>query len=380
MRHPCTVRQAFVSPLALPCLVLAMMAACLWPFEFQPRNQVTPVPGETMLRFRELGSAYSREPFPPLHRIAERGELTIDITLRPRRLIGRYLPFILSFSPEQGQPALIVGAWKKALVLRLGRLGRPEKPTGRSYREIGVDNVFAPGEVVHLTICLGPRGTSIYTDGRLRLSNPAAQLEAPDVALGRLLLGNSPTGGAQWEGDILSLAIFDGFIGPTALGNGDRTDGSSPLHEPKALARYAFDQGAGKIVSDVAGLGHDLVIPATFAPLRRSVLVPPREVAKFTLSTALDNALNILGFMPFGYLLALNLSIKTALPRRGIPLIVVLAGFCFSLAIELTQVFLPARTSSFTDLCTNTVGATLGVLVFFAHRIPYDKSLLMEVS
>lgn len=348
-----------VSPLTLLCLMLAMITACLWPFEFHPRNQVTLLPAENLLRFSELGSVFSREPFPSLHRIAERGELTVDITLRPRRLVGRHLAFILSFIPEHGQPAIIVGAWKNAMILRLGR---PEQHPGGPYREIGIDDVFVPEQLVRLTICLGPRGTNIYADGHLRLSNPTAQMDTSDADFGRLLLGNSPTGSGQWEGDILSLAIFDRFLGPAEIDNRERTDGSPPLYRPDALARYEFDKGTGTIVPDVAGQGPSLVIPSAFAPQRRSVLVLPRKGRKFTLSSLLDNALNILGFMPFGFLLALNLSLKTTLPRPGILLIVAIAGFCISLAIELTQVLLPARSSSLMDVFTNTAGAILGVI------------------
>lgn len=68
---------------------------------------------------------------------------------------------------------------------------------------------------------------------------------------------------------------------------------------------------------------------------------------------------------PFGFLALAALGRASRLSERRQSLVVVCSGFALSLAIELTQVFLPTRSSSLTDLCANTVGTALGVLLFF---------------
>ena len=44
--------------------------------------------------------------------------------------------------------------------------------------------------------------------------------------------------------------------------------------------------------------------------------------------------------------------------------IAILLGFCLSLAIELTQAYLPMRDSSLLDVISNTLGTVAGILLF----------------
>ncbi|AYH42169.1 VanZ family protein [Azoarcus sp. DN11] len=73
-----------------------------------------------------------------------------------------------------------------------------------------------------------------------------------------------------------------------------------------------------------------------------------------------DIVINVLGFMPFGFVLA------PALPQRigraaGIALATLIAAL-LSFSMELTQNFLPTRVPSNIDLACNTTGAFLGAL------------------
>jgi len=74
----------------------------------------------------------------------------------------------------------------------------------------------------------------------------------------------------------------------------------------------------------------------------------------------IDLVLNVLGFVPLGFLLV------PALPRRlplrlCVPLTVVLCC-CLSLSLEVVQNFLPTRVASNLDLGFNTLGALVGAL------------------
>ena len=77
---------------------------------------------------------------------------------------------------------------------------------------------------------------------------------------------------------------------------------------------------------------------------------------------------NILLFFPYGF------GLGGVLKGRGMPLWVklgLLVGLSFGLTVtvEVLQLFLPSRASSATDICTNTLGGTLGGLyVLFGWR------------
>jgi VanZ family protein len=63
---------------------------------------------------------------------------------------------------------------------------------------------------------------------------------------------------------------------------------------------------------------------------------------------------NIILFLPLGATLCL-----LGLRRRA----TLLAGFCLSAAIEITQLFIPGRTTSADDVLCNTLGAVLGYVL-----------------
>ncbi len=74
---------------------------------------------------------------------------------------------------------------------------------------------------------------------------------------------------------------------------------------------------------------------------------------------------NILLFAPFGAVLCL-----LGLRRRTI----VLTAFCLSAAIEITQLFIPGRTTSADDVLCNTLGAVVGFLLVSTWAIDRGAS------
>lgn len=80
--------------------------------------------------------------------------------------------------------------------------------------------------------------------------------------------------------------------------------------------------------------------------------------------TSFDVSINILGYMPFGFLLALS-GLRTEHSRHPLGLAALLAGV-LSLAMESLQNYLPTRVPSNVDLVLNVVGAVLGALLAWA--------------
>lgn len=77
--------------------------------------------------------------------------------------------------------------------------------------------------------------------------------------------------------------------------------------------------------------------------------------------------LNIIFFMPFGFLLpTLWRKFRSFLPTLWY-------GLIFSLIIELSQLFVPYRATDINDLIMNTLGAVLGWIVFSLLRFSFRK-------
>ena len=166
----------------------------------------------------------------------------------------------------------------------------------------------------------------------------------------RLILGNSPAGDSPWSGDLLSLSFYPEALSPEEI----RTAGIDPV------VRYRFSEGGGKVCSGGGDPRHDLFIPPVFRAPAKRALVPPWKVYAFNLSFWKDAAVNILGFIPLGFILCIWMRKNGGRKRLPVPFLVVLTGAGISLLIELLQVYLPTRDSSLTDLGNNTLGTYIG--------------------
>jgi VanZ family protein len=313
------------------------------------------------------GFSMSRDVFPTLSQISSDGSLTIEIAIRPLKIYGVRTQYILSFFSDAGLPVLVFGAWKSTLMVQIIQ---PEAEQGlKKTLRIWLGDSLALEGTLFVTIVARQQGTSLYQDGSLRGDYPDARFLAGVLPIGRLLLGNSPTGKNGWKGDILSVAVYKRALSTNEVANSHAAwaNGKPPeLSAQEALiAHYDFSEGAGAVAGSKHGLRDDLLIPTTFKPPRRIVLAPPPQGAKLTQIINLDGVFNILGFMPFGFLAMSAIGLAPRITDRWRSLIVVCSGFAFSLAIELAQVFIPARNSSLTDLCANTIGTATGVLLFF---------------
>ena len=76
-----------------------------------------------------------------------------------------------------------------------------------------------------------------------------------------------------------------------------------------------------------------------------------------------DNILNLIGFIPFGFILAATLIKLGGTFEKHYFFITVLFCFTVSLIIEILQAWLPSRSSSMSDLIFNTLGALIGAMV-----------------
>jgi hypothetical protein len=94
----------------------------------------------------------------------------------------------------------------------------------------------------------------------------------------------------------------------------------------------------------------------------------------------LDEFLNVLLFVPFGFGLAEKLR-ERKMSRAATFCIALAAGSILSYAIEITQIYIPMRDSGWEDVFTNTTGSVMGFLLFELLGSPVIRLLSQcEVS
>ena len=85
----------------------------------------------------------------------------------------------------------------------------------------------------------------------------------------------------------------------------------------------------------------------------------PFYLESLSLRFILDIVVNLLLFVPFGYLYVRSqVTMSSAIFLR-----ISLLAMLLSVSVELIQVFSQTRLPSMTDICTNVIGATMGAVI-----------------
>jgi VanZ family protein len=335
---------------------------------------------ENGIRFYGQGIVFSGKPLVMQEAASSNDSVTVEFLARPKREINNMVPSMITLY-DGHREQFIFGQWKKELIIRI-----PAATADHArYREIGVDNALTTDKTHVVAVTSTRETTGIYIDGIMKKSFRRFSLIPKDRQLsGRLVLGNSPEGTHSWKGSFFGVAIYDRILnGEEILRNKLAWQKyGQPLvsGEAKPVALYLFDEHNGDEIHDHSGAGNNLLIPATFQPLRRIVLGLPDEW--FSRGNLMDVTVNILGFVPFGFFLVAWLRLAKNLPAPGVYALSLLIGFCLSLAIELAQTYIPTRDSSFKDVFSNTIGTAAGAfLAQYAlptlHKVKGDSQLIL---
>ena len=346
-------------------ITLGILIAGLWPFDFNPVNKVERLQDMNGIRFYGQGIVKYSEPGDFLKAFSDSGAISIEFRIRPEQDNSKYIASIFTLLDSRGEATVLCGQWKSHLVIRSFN----EDKKGRArYYEWGLENVLQRNEVRLLTISSGPRGTDLYLDG-VRKHSYTRNLLLTDMRRypGNLILGNTPTGESYWTGSFLGMAIYDRTLNSVEVldhvhgwqqhGQPDTSGGKGPI------ALYLFDEHGGRQIRNHSGDRRHLLMPATFQPLRRTILGAPDKDQWFSRGNLMDVAINVLGIVPFGFFLAAWLRFSKYISAPNAYWIAILLGFCISLAIELTQSYLPMRDSSLLDVISNTLGTAAGAFL-----------------
>jgi VanZ family protein len=347
--------------LLLPVVLVITLWAGLHPFSWARRNDVQWLGLEGGLRLGSASMALTA------------ADLSWDTTSGPARL-GWEL-WLTPAGPTETAKAIVVLADEARMpALLLSQTGvdivvaaRVTNEDGeRWYNDFVFPQVLVDQRRIHLRLASGSPRPHLYLDGReiaassgfgIPLARQGARLQGP------ILVGCTPRADGSWRGELHGMVLYE--RGPTAS---DLAQRNGPLPRsveeaallPGVLAAYAFREGRGDRVADLSGRGPALRVPKYYRPVRAQPFAFPPPPSSLGLPLALDAVVNLLGLIPFGYLLALVLLARL---RRRWFLIVVLttaAGALVSFGIESLQVLMPSRDSSLLDFVLNTLGTMLG--------------------
>jgi hypothetical protein len=233
-----------------------------------------------------------------------------------------------------------------------------------------VDQVLPERARTLVTITAGNPNTTIYVNGVLRGTSSTVGLGSKDFT-GELVVGTS-TYDDSWRGEITGLAVYGTELTPSQVKRHFESwavnRGPISAGEESPIALYLFDEGHGTVAHNRMDLATDLGIPARYSVLHPAFLHPAwdydfrRTAGWKRWGYWQDVAVNIAGFLPFGFVWAAYFSRVRPMERSTI--IVILSGALLSFMIEGLQRFLPTRDSSMDDLISNTIGTAAGALIY----------------
>jgi VanZ family protein len=348
-----------------------MVVAGLWPFH-APRNRVTWLQDEDGLEFTQNSSIRSMAAF---HSQSGRDNASesIEIWLVPSSILSPNT--ILSFggSDHPGAP-LLLRQYKDELIVRQPYVDSDGIPRAK---ELAVGNAVSEKKPVLVTVTMGEKDVFFYLNGIL--SEEFRKLgKSINNLTGRLVVGDSPGGRGCWPGRVLGLAMYGSQLTPSQVAEHYsewiRDKRPAIRNDESPVALYTFQERRGEVVLNKVDSTNNLVIPAHYFALHPGFLSSVTNDYRPTWEYWQDVAINIVGFIPYGFFFAILWSEVWAVKH---PVVVTISlGLVVSFTIEVLQVFLPTRSSGCTDLITNTLGAALGVMIY---RSGLAQSLLSGV-
>jgi hypothetical protein len=299
---------------------------------------------------------------------------TVELWIQTHRAPANNVFNILTIHNPRLPLDFALGQWKQDFLLR-GTTQHPQ-PAG-AIREVGMYHALPEQQARFITIRGNDAGTDFYLDGSAAGHFPEFVLNA-EALDGQLILGNGASGKSPWTGRLFGLALYNRALNPKEIAwhHVLWADGRARqlMNAPGLAALYLFDEGHGRQAKDSSGNRHRVIIPAVFQPIHRDFLLPPWKDISYNRPDYSDIAINVLGFMPFGFCFFLHRHLLR--PRRLVfnALLVVFAGSAISLTIEVIQAWLPNRTSSMNDLLTDTAGTLFGVALAMAIQHKFART------
>ncbi|HLX96652.1 MAG TPA: VanZ family protein [Verrucomicrobiae bacterium] len=352
-------------------IVAGYFVVGLWPFDFRPHNRVHWLGTYPGLHFQPYSIAYDPAPLPATPGSGTAGtpaNFTVELRVVTHREPANNVFNIVTIHNPRLPLDFVLGQWKQDFLLRATTWQPQPKDT---IREVGVYDALPEQAARFITVRGDGTGIDFYMDGAAagHFSQFILNARALD---GQLILGNNASGKTPWTGWLLGFALYNRALNPAEIARHHtlwaRGQARQLMRVPGLTALYLFDEGRGSQAKDDSGNGHRINIPVIFQPIHRDLLLPPWKDVSYNRPDYSDIAINVLGFLPFGFCFFLYRHARK--PHRLVAnaLLAVLAGITISLTIEIIQAWLPNRTSSMNDFLTDTAGTLLGVALALVIR------------
>jgi hypothetical protein len=288
-----------------------------YPYEWRtpfPENHAQWLPNGG-LRFSAPGIAKTDEAPAWLDRVRDSHRLDLVLRVRPNSISQSGPARIFTISKDPFLRNLTLGQEHDRLVLRI----RTPETDANGVPQRELPNVFAEAHWVEIFVSVSPGRLRVVINGETRLDDrlPQAPLAHFDMSY-LLALGNELTGDRPWRGDMAQA---------TVIADGVRVEYVDPARISISRRFHRFRH-----------------LPQ---------LVPFREL------NVEDDLVNVLGFVPCGVLVGWLVLER----RRRLPLWSILPVIFLSFAIEVIQLWIPARYAAVEDLVLNTLGGALGLLI-----------------
>jgi len=353
------------------CVLGIMLVAGLWPF-CAPRNRVQWLGDKNGLQFASNSSVLSTTAFHSKGHAANRLE-SIEIWLVPGSTSNTRT--ILGFSESDHPGAgFTLRQYKDALFAQQHYIDKNGTPRAEW---LPVGNAPGEGNPLFVSITMGDLGTSIYMDGVLKRAF-ARRGTSTNNLTGRLVVADAAEGRSSWPGQVLGLAMYASQLTPSQVAKhyASWTKRQPPfIREDEApMALFKFDERQGNVVHNQIDSTNNLLIPDRYSALHKPFLASVAHDYQPTWGYWYDIGVNLVGFIPCGFLFTVWLSEVRVLKYPA--LTAILVGLLISLMIEVLQAFLPTRSSGITDLITNTLGTAVGATIYNSRLA---QSLLAQV-
>lgn len=369
------VNLKLLGGICLTILVIILIAG-LWPFNFFPKNKVTWLKGKSGVNFSGQGMILSSYPLnDPQQLLLNKKSITIEIMIHPTDEPQNGTNSILSIYDGKGSEITFLGQWKKNLIIQ-SRIKRPVGNTLHSH--IGIYNTLGKDQDYLFSITSGTEGTAIYINGQHAKNYPHHRLlnSITSKNIG-FIIGNSPAGKNSWKGRIMMLAIYNRTFSAEQIVKHYQlyleNNFTTPPEKEGCIGLYLFNEKQGATVRDYSNLNNNLTIPVLFRPVKKIILELPWQDFRWNWSFVQDTIINLLGFIPLGFFFTAFLLKASNWKKKIIYIGVAATGFAISLAIELSQIYLPSRYSQLDDVICNSVGTVLGILIL--HLIIQNKKI-----
>jgi VanZ like family/Concanavalin A-like lectin/glucanases superfamily len=349
-------------------ILLGILFFGLRPKGFHSSNNVNWLTDKPGIRFGAYGMTYTYLSNKKIQSaISKPDSFSIEIGIKPEPYDQEGFNLILVLHDGRDRHQLLIGQYCSSLIIMNG----DDYSNRRKTKRIVLNRIFQSSKEIFLSITADQEGTNAYVDGRLIKRKKDLELKIPhEGGPPRLVLGNSVYGNNFWRGDIYGLVFYNYDLTPEQIklhfNTWSKTRNFSFAKQDNPFLLYFFDEKKGVRSLDHGNGNHHLKIPKRMHLLKRRILTLPWVELKLTKSFIEDFVVNLMGFIPLGFILSATFVGLGGIFENRATLITMALCFAISLLIEISQAWIPSRSSQILDLMLNTGGALIGTMGYRA--------------